>query len=125
MNIGFITVKVRNMEESLKFYVEFLGLKEMIKFSPQPGINIVFLGDEKGNKLELIENSHENIGDNKNNILVSIGFPVDNVDNILDLVNKKQIEIVRGPIVLPNGTKFVYVKDPNGVEIEFIEGFNY
>jgi lactoylglutathione lyase len=122
MNVGFVTVKVKDMEESIRFYTEFLGLSQMIRFSPQPGVDIVFLKDELGNKVELIHNTHEPEGSDVKS-LVSIGFVVESVDNVLKTVNEKNIEIVRGPIKTPNGQKFVYVKDPNGVEIEFIQGF--
>jgi catechol 2,3-dioxygenase-like lactoylglutathione lyase family enzyme len=38
MNYGFVTVKVKNMEESLKFYIEFLGLSAINKFPAGPGV---------------------------------------------------------------------------------------
>jgi lactoylglutathione lyase len=122
MNVGFVTVKVKDMEESIRFYTEFLGLSKMVRFSPQPGVDIVFLKDELGNKVELIHNTHEPEGSDVKS-LVSIGFVVESVDNVLKTVNEKNIEIVRGPVETPNGQKFVYVKDPSGVEIEFIQGF--
>jgi lactoylglutathione lyase len=125
MNYGFVTVKVRSMEESLNFYTEFLGLNVINKFPTGPGVTIAFLSDEKGNKIELIENAHERINEESKALsLVSIGFVVDSVDKVLELVNEKGIKIVRGPIQTPAGAKFIYIEDPNGAEIEFIEGFN-
>jgi lactoylglutathione lyase len=95
----------------------------MMRFSPQPGVEIVFLKDELGNKVELIQNTHEPVSTDADvKSLVSIGFVVNSLDSVLKTVNEKNIEIVRGPIETPNGQKFAYVKDPNGVEIEFIEG---
>jgi lactoylglutathione lyase len=125
MNYGFVTVKVRCMEESLKFYTEFLELNVINKFPAGPGVTIAFLSDEKGNKIELIENANEKINEESKGLsLVSIGFVVDSVDKVLELVNEKGIKIVRGPIQTPAGAKFIYIEDPNGAEIEFIEGFN-
>lgn len=121
MNYGFVTVKVRNLEESLRFYTEFLGLSVINKFPAGPGVTIAFLSDEKGNKIELIENAHEEV---KEGSLISIGFVVDSVDKVMELVNEKGVKIVRGPIKTPAGAKFIYIEDPNGAEIEFIEGFN-
>lgn len=121
MNYGFVTVKVRSLEESLKFYTEFLGLSVINKFPAGPGVTIAFLSDEKGNKIELIENAHEEV---KEGSLISIGFVVDSVDKVIELVNEKGVKIVRGPIETPAGAKFIYIEDPNGAEIEFIEGFN-
>lgn len=125
MNYGFVTVKVKNMEESVKFYTEFLDLSIVSKFPAGPGITITFLSDDKGNKIELIENEHEKLSeDTKGLSLVSIGFVVDSVDKMVELINEKGIRIVKGPIKTPTGAKFVYVEDPNGAEIEFIENFN-
>jgi lactoylglutathione lyase len=121
MNYGFVTVKVKSLEESLKFYTEFLGLSIINKFPAGPGVTIAFLSDEKGNKIELIENAHEEA---KGGSLISIGFIVESVDKVIELVNEKGIKIVSGPIQTPSGAKFIYIEDPNGAEIEFIEGFN-
>lgn len=121
MNYGFVTVKVKSLEESLKFYTEFLGLRVIAQFPAGPGVSIAFLSDEKGNKIELIENAHEEI---KGGSLISIGFIIDNVDKMVELVEEKGIKILRGPVQTPTGAKFIYIEDPNGAEIEFIEGFN-
>lgn len=123
MNYGFVTVKVKSLEESLKFYTEFLGLSVVSRFPAGPGVTIAFLSDEKGNKIELIENSHERV-EEKGLSLVSIGFVVDSVDKIVELVNEKGLKILRGPVQTPSGAKLMYIEDPNGAEIEFIEGFN-
>ena len=125
MNYGFVTVKVKNMEESLKFYTEFLGLSVVNKFPAGSGVAIAFLRDEKGNKIELIENTHEKINEEVRGLsLISIGFVVDSVDKIVELVNEKGIKILNGPIQTPSGSKLFFVEDPNGAEIEFVESFN-
>ncbi|WP_204701567.1 VOC family protein [Halanaerobacter jeridensis] len=41
-------------------------------------------------------------------------------ETIADL-EAKGIELLRGPIETPNGTKLAFIEDPNGVEVEFIE----
>jgi lactoylglutathione lyase len=125
MNYGFVTVKVKSMEESVKFYTEFLGLSVINSFPAGPGVNITFLSDEKGNKIELIENAHEKLEEGAiSSSTISIGFVVENVDKIVETIKEKGIKIVKGPIQTPTGAKFVYIEDPNGAEIEFIEGFN-
>lgn len=125
MNYGFVTVKVKSLEESLKFYTEFLGLSVINKFPAGPGVNIAFLSDENGNKIELIEDAHEKISEEVKGLsLISIGFVVPSVDKIIELVNEKGLKILRGPVKTPTGVKFIYIEDPNGAELEFIEGFN-
>lgn len=47
------------MEESTKFYTEILGLKEVRRFSPQPGLTIALFKGEGEAMIELIENEAE------------------------------------------------------------------
>lgn len=125
MNIRFVTITVKNLEESLNFYKEILDLKEIKRFSPQEAINIVFLKDEGSGMIELIEyqKKPKNHQDSKKS-LVSIGLGVVDLQKTLDLLKDKGIEILRGPIEVPSGEKFAFINDPNGVEIELIQGFN-
>lgn len=121
MHMSFVTITVRNMEESLRFYTDILELREVKRFSPQTGVNIVFLEDDEGGRIELIE--HEGVGykeEMKPNI--SVGFEVDDLDSVIEMLKEKNIDISRGPMQVPSGEKFLFIKDPNGVEIEFIQG---
>ena len=121
MKYGFVTIAVKNMEESEAFYKEILGLKEAKRFSPQPGIDIMFLKDEEGNAVELI--AHQGEAGNSGNSPVSIGFVVDDLDAVITMLKQKNVAISSGPVGAPGGARFVFVNDPNGVGIEFIEGF--
>jgi len=121
MKYGFVTVTVKDMEESAKFYKDILGLKEAMRFSPQPGTDIMFLKDEDGNAVELI--THPGEGDSKGGSNVSIGFNVSSLDETIAMLKEKQVPVARGPMGVPGGARFIFVNDPNGVGIEFIEGF--
>jgi len=45
------------------------------------------------------------------------------LEGTLKELKDKGVEPVRGPIEIPSGEKFAFIKDPNGVEIELIQGF--
>lgn len=124
MRIGFSTIKVKDLVESVNFYTDILDLEEVKNFSPQDGVNITFLQDKEKNMIELIEDEKNTDLFNKNDSLVSIGVEVENLDNTIEMLKEKSIKIFKGPIQVPSGERFVFIKDPNGVEIEFIEGFN-
>ncbi|MCX7747559.1 MAG: VOC family protein [Clostridia bacterium] len=123
MNYVFTTIKVRDLEQSLKFYKEVIGLKEVVKFEAQPGVKIVFLKDENNNKIELIEFEHMKNASDEGKSKVSIGFAVESLDNTMKLVKERDLEIVMGPVETASGERFIHIKDPNGVEINLIEGF--
>ncbi|MBA1335767.1 MAG: Lactoylglutathione lyase [Firmicutes bacterium] len=124
MKYAFATVKVKDMEESLEFYTGVLMLKEVLRFSPQKGVDIVFLEDKNGNKIELIASGHMKNACSEDSVqLVSIGFEVEDLDKTMEVLKEKDIPVVRGPVETPGGERFIFVLDPNGAEIEFIQGF--
>ncbi|WP_338595835.1 VOC family protein [Clostridium baratii] len=122
MNIKFITIKVKNLEESIKFYKEILELKEVRRINPMEGTKIAFLEDNDSGTIELIENEEiSKVYDISNESMVSIGFEVKNINEKIGELKNKEINIIRGPIEVPDGSKLAFIKDPNGIEIEFIE----
>ncbi|AIY82266.1 glyoxalase/Bleomycin resistance /Dioxygenase superfamily protein [Clostridium baratii str. Sullivan] len=122
MNIKFITITVKNLEESLNFYKEILGFKEVRRMNPMEGVKIAFLEDENSGTIELIENEEiSKAYDVLKESMVSIGFGVENINEKIDELKNKKINIIRGPIEVPDGSKLAFIKDPNGIEIEFIE----
>ncbi len=125
MKISFTTIAVRDLEKSVKFYTEIIKLKEVMRFNPQKGINIVFLKDDDNGKIELIEyEQNKEVDDSGNASIVSIGFATDDLDKSMMMLNESNIKIIRGPIQTPSGAKFLFINDPDGVEIELIQGFN-
>ncbi|WP_040213204.1 VOC family protein [Clostridium polynesiense] len=118
MNFCWSTLSVKNMEESLRFYEEIVGLKVYKKYKAGPDIEIAFLGDGE-TKVELIynkNNNNVNIGRD-----ISLGFEVKSVDEMIKFIKEKGIAIESGPFK-PNPTmKFFFIMDPNGLRIQFVE----
>lgn len=118
MRFCWTTLYVKDMEASLKFYKEVVGLKENRRFASAPGTEIVFLG-EGDTEVELIGT------DQKKDISVgqdiSLGFVVDSVDQMMQLVKEKGYEVHSGPFQPNPHVKFFYVQDPTGWKIQFVE----
>lgn len=109
---------VKNMEESLEFYNEIVGLSINRRLQAGQGVEIAFLGDGE-TKVELICNeSIKEIDIGKD---ISLGFEVNSVDEMMQFVNKKKVDIHSGPFQPNPNTKFFYVLDPNGLKIQFVE----
>lgn len=119
----YTTITVKNLDESLEFYINILGLKKVNKFSPESGVTISFLRDEESNLIELLEDKNISEEDFKES-RVSIGFGVDNLDETLERLKSEGIEVIRDIIETPGDGKLAFIKDPNGVEIGINQGFN-
>lgn len=118
MKFCWTTIMVNNMEESLEFYQEIVGLKIDRRFPAGPGSEIVFLGDGE-TKVELISNeANKNVSIGKD---ISLGFEVKSVDEKIEFVKSKGITVNGGPFQPNPHVKFFYVQDPNGLKIQFVE----
>lgn len=118
MKLCWSTLAVKNMEESLAFYQEIVGLNLAQRFPAGPGVEIAFLGDGE-TKIELIcnaANDEINVGDD-----ISWGFEIDSVDEFMAVIQEKGVQIHSGPFQPNPNTKFFFVTDPNGLKIQFVE----
>lgn len=118
MKFCWSTLTVKNLEESLKFYEEIVGLKIHQRFKGGPGMEFVFLGEGE-TKLELMYNS--NVKEVNYGADISLGFEVNSVDQMMELVKSKGIAIHSGPFQPNPHVKFFFVLDPNGLKIQFVE----
>jgi lactoylglutathione lyase len=112
------TITVKNMEESLKFYQEIVGLPLGRRFGAGPGMEIAFLGDGE-TKVELISNDKidsVNLGTD-----ISLGFAVKSVEEKITFLEGKGIGIHSGPFSPNPHVKYFFILDPNGLKIQFVE----
>ena len=120
MKFCWVTLRVKNLEESLEFYQKIVGLGINTKFSADEKTEIVFLSDGSGNtQVELICNkelSAPSIGTD-----ISLGFVVNSVEEHMKHIAEKGIKMHSGPFQPNPNTKFFFVLDPNGVKIQFVE----
>ena len=118
MKFCWCTITVKDMEESLKFYQEVVGLKLNRRFEAGPGVEIAFLGDGE-TQIELIcrgNNETVNIGED-----ISLGFEVNSIEEMMKFVKEKDIDIHSGPFQPTPNANFFFVADPNGLKIQFVE----
>ena len=118
MKFCWSTISVKNLEESIKFYEKIVGLNVVNRFPAGPDSEIAFLGDGE-TKIELIWNKNKtdiNIGQD-----ISWGFTVDSVDEKMDFLKEKGIDILEGPFQPTPQSKFFFILDPNGLRVQFYE----
>lgn len=118
MKFLWTTLQVRDLEESLAFYQDLIGLGLNQRHMAGPGIEMAFLG-QGDTQIELICNKNNKAYNGGEGI--SIGFKVESLDETMKIVNEKGIAVTKG-VYQPNPhVKFFFVNDPNGFEIQFVE----
>lgn len=118
MIIKLITIHVMDMEKSLKFYQDLLSLNVVDKITI-PGQDMIFLSDEKGSTIELFKNDKSEIKGNEPG-RVSFAMEVDDIHETIHRLKKEDVEIVAEPYKVPSGKVLAFVKDPNGIVVEFM-----
>ncbi len=118
MKFCWSTLVVKDLEESLKFYKEAIGLTENRRFTGGKGVEIVFLGEGE-TLLELMSSPEPReikVGSD-----ISLGFEVESVEQKMSELKELGIEILSGPFQPSPFIKFFYVLDPNGLKIQLVE----
>jgi lactoylglutathione lyase len=118
MKFCWVTINVKDMESSLHFYQEIIGLNINRRMKPNSDREIIFLGSS-GTQIELIYNTKvDDIAIGKD---ISLGFVVDSIEQISEMLKKKNIPIHSGPFQPNPSIRFIYTLDPNGIKIQFVE----
>ncbi|NLN49118.1 MAG: VOC family protein [Clostridiales bacterium] len=117
MKFCFSTLFVKNLEESVQFYHEIIGLPIKGRLQPNPNLEIAFLGDDEA-QIELIHESGKDTIDIGKDI--SWAFAVNSVEEMYQFVKTKNITILSEIIEPMPSVKFFFIEDPNGMKIQIV-----
>lgn len=115
MKFCWVTLPVKNFEESLEFYTEIFKLEVVSKIEGD-GIKMAMLGKENEPQIELLE-----VANIEPSSTMSVGLEVESLDDTIEYLIENHIEIIRGPISPMPSIKFLFINDPNGYEIQLVE----
>jgi lactoylglutathione lyase len=118
MKFCWCTITVNDMDESLRFYREVVGLALNRRYKAGPDVEIAFLGDGE-TKIELLCGRQTGKADTGSGI--SIGFEVDSIDDKIVFLKEMNIPIHSGPFKPGPNISFFFIVDPNGLKIQFVE----
>ena len=108
MTFTWTTIHVRDLDQSLAFYHDLLGLPIQERFGP-PGHEIAMLGPEEGTRLELIGGGE--IPQHPAPTL-SLGFAPENMGQLLAALEARAIPI--RPMSPNPALQFYFLEDPDG-----------
>ncbi len=130
MRILHTSIAVKDMDESIRFYHNVLGL-ELLRRRKRPKNRtekrsdsrreIAFLGDKNGTEIEFThwKDKEEWISGDE---LDHIAFAVPDMDMAMRMFHEQEVEIARKPFFRRGSTSRVaFIKDPNGIWLEIAE----
>lgn len=125
MRLLHTMIRVNNLEESLDFYCNVLGMKLLRrKDYPSGRFTLAFVGYGPESETSVIELTHNWDIDryDPGNAFGHLAVGVENIYKVCDDLRAKGAKIVREPGPMKHGaTEIAFVEDPNGYKIELIE----
>jgi len=112
-------VRITSIEESLKFYCEGLGLKELRRHEHEKGrFTLIFLGapNDDGGELELTYNWDKQTYDGGRNF-GHLAYEVENIYQLCQHLKDMGITINRPP----RDGNMAFVRSPDGISIELLQ----
>ena len=125
MRILHTMLRVGDLERSIKFYTEVLGMKLLRKNDyPDGRFTLAFVGYDTEDKAAVLELTHNwdtkeyDLGDGYGHIAVE----VDDAYTACNLVKERGGNVTREAGPMKHGTTVIaFVTDPDGYKIEFIQ----
>ena len=114
-------MRVSDMDQTIAFYRDVLGLEVLERHTSPRGSHLAFLAVP--NSEELIELcSFPPSGPVKvPEDLVHLAFEVEDLDDTIAQLAAKGVKITDGPTRSSSGSRFLFIDAPDGYEIELIE----
>lgn len=113
--------RVSDMEKSIAFYRDILGMEVIEQKTSPRGSQLVFL-QFPGMDCELELCSFPSSGSVQvPEDLVHLAFEVDDLEMCIEKLNNARIPITEGPTESSNGTRFIFTEDPDKYEIELMQ----
>ncbi len=118
-----VGIMVKNIEESVKFYEQIVGLRLKDTLLHTNGvIKLAFLGfGQSGeSEVELIEGYHAELP--QEGKVHHLAFSVDNIEAEFVRIKSLPVQLIDQEItILPNGSRYFFFYGPDGEWIEFFQ----
>lgn len=129
MVIDHIAIVVRSIKEAREKYENFLGFHPVTGIVPDPlqKVNVQFLANEKGERLELIEPIDETSPSmnalKKGGGTNHISYRCSNLDAVIEEAKKQKIKVVCPPVpgTGHDGRRIAFFVHPHLGLLEFVE----
>ncbi|MGB9679489.1 MAG: VOC family protein [Thermoanaerobacteraceae bacterium] len=120
--LGHIAIKVKDIERSIDFYCNKLGLKEAFRLNDENGqLMLVYIKVAEMQFIELFPNGKDNITDDNLSGFKHICLHVDDIFSTLKELENKGVTIDKQPKMGLDGNYQYWIKDSDGNLIELMQ----
>lgn len=113
--------RVNDLERSVKFYTEVLGLQEVRRHKSPRGSELVFLKAPQSEELIELCSYPASGPVQVQPDLTHLAFEVDSLEAFARHLEKFGLRYSDGPTLRPDGSGFAFVDAPEGYEIELMQ----
>lgn len=112
-------IRVKDLDATLEFYTNFIGLQEIKRKPIGDEATLIFLGDGSGQyEIELTHN-HDDRDYELGDQFGHLAFGTDDLEQVVAEVEQRGWSYRRSRPEL--SSKYIFVKDPNGYDVEILE----
>jgi len=125
MDVIHSALWVSDIEQTLSFYVDALGLEKTLEFESGDGATNVYVAGENGMEIQFKHHPEEEEPPSVSGFDL-VALAVDDVDAELDrIVEETGCTVRRGPLDSEGANaRVVFIEDPDGYGIELVEEFD-
>lgn len=122
MKYSHTMIRVKDIEKSLTFYQNILGLK-ILKTMELKDATLYFITDEEGCcSIELTYNHQlPEGGYSHGNYFGHLAFETNDMEKFTTLLKSNDLDYTRPPFEIKPGVKIAFINDPDGITIEIVE----
>jgi lactoylglutathione lyase len=118
MKLAHTMIRVRDLDRSLSFYVDFMGLRETRRKDLGDAI-LVFLGDDDGHHFVELTFNKDGRDYEVGSQFGHLAFFAEDLDSVIQEVERKGWEY-RGSRP-ETDSRYIFIKDPDGYDIEILQ----
>ncbi len=119
MKLAHTMIRVRDLDSTLSFYTEFLGLHEVRRKSIGDEATLVFLTDESESYHIELTHNHDGRDYEVGSQFGHLAFHVDDLEPVITDVEARGWWYRRSKP--QTASKYIFVKDPDGYDIEILQ----
>ncbi len=119
MKLAHTMIRVRDLDKTLEFYREFVGLKELRRKSIGDEATLVFLSDASGSYVLELTHNHDGSEYELGDQFGHLAFYTDDLEATVAEVERRGWWYRRSRPEMTS--RYIFIKDPDGYDVEILQ----